>query len=290
MDSASPRPFADNAPDPESWLASMHTLSFRIASADAPLLLVPAKVNGQGPFDFVLDTGNGAPVDFFVSPSLLGRIGVGAGAGDQTSPSSLLIDSIEFGDCRLERVRAGVLEAMDQIGERISVPIAGNLGYHFLKSWRVTIDYGESTISLDRFAEPGSAPGVPFTTGPGGAFILLPAMLNGQGPYRFLVDSGASSTVISPALAQRLEIPGQPVEAMGVEGGLAAQTLTLGSLEAGGQRLEELPAAAVDVFEYTSRAAGVPVEGVLGFSFLCQFRVTIDYPRQLIAFERPERR
>jgi hypothetical protein len=79
---------------------------------------------------------------------------------------------------------------MDQIGDRIELSIAGNIGHHLLKNWRVAVDYAESTITLDHGADPGFEVGVPFTTGPGGAFILLPATVKGRGHYCFLVDRG----------------------------------------------------------------------------------------------------
>ena len=42
------------------------------------LLLVPVNINGQGPFDFILDTGNAA-VPFLFSRALAERFGIAAG-------------------------------------------------------------------------------------------------------------------------------------------------------------------------------------------------------------------
>jgi predicted aspartyl protease len=195
------------------------------------------------------------------------------------------LDTIEFGDWRFHDVPAGVLEAMDQIGARIGVELAGNLGFHLLRHWRVEIDYAGGRIGLSRGAGPAAADGSPFEPGPGGAFILLPVCVNGRGPFRFLVDTGASSTVIAPHLARELGLVGRPIEALGVQGRLAAESFTLDSLEAGGQIVEQLDASSVDVFDYTSQAAGTAVEGILGYSFLRQYRVVLDYPGRRIAFQ-----
>ena len=37
-------------------------------------------------------------------------------------------------------------------------------------------------------------------------FVLVPVMVNGTGPYSFLLDTGATSTMLSPALASRLRL------------------------------------------------------------------------------------
>jgi predicted aspartyl protease len=263
----------------------MPSLPFHIASPDAPLLLLPATVNDHGPVDFILDTGNGAPVDLFISPSTLDHLGL---PPDHPLSTTIVVKAIQLGDLRLQNVRAAVLPAMDQIGTKLGVPIAGNIGYHFLRNWRIEIDYIRNTIRLDQPDAREPPRGVPFTTGPGGAFILLPTAVNNHGLFRFLVDTGASSTVISPKLARRLRITGHPVEAIGVQGGRNAKMATLDSLEAAGQRVEVIAAAIVDVFAYTSQAAGATVNGILGYSFLSQFRVLIDYPRKHIALEHPQ--
>jgi predicted aspartyl protease len=50
-------------------------VTFKLAGAHAPLILVPTFVNGQGPYDFVLDTGASATL---LSPELAERLGLTA--------------------------------------------------------------------------------------------------------------------------------------------------------------------------------------------------------------------
>src|SRR5439155_5328668 len=40
-----------------------------------------------------------------------------------------------------------------------------------------------------------------------GRYVIVPVIVNGTGPYRFLLDTGATSTMIAPALAARLRLP-----------------------------------------------------------------------------------
>ncbi|MEK6638843.1 MAG: retropepsin-like aspartic protease [Pseudomonadota bacterium] len=37
--------------------------------------------------------------------------------------------------------------------------------------------------------------------------MTVPVMINGQGPFRFVIDTGADRTVISSELAERLGLP-----------------------------------------------------------------------------------
>lgn len=257
------------------------TLPFRIASPDAPLLVVRAEVNGQGPFDFILDTGNGAPVEAIISPSLQHKLGLTAADG----PFPIVrLDALHLGDWRHEHVQAGVVEAIDHIAAQIGVELVGNVGFHLLRHWPIEIDYARSEVRLGHADGSPADAGSPFDTGPGGAFVLLAARVNDRGPYRFLVDTGASTTAIAPRVARELGLSGTPAEALGVMGKLAAESFVLDRLEVAGRVVTDLEAGSIDVFDYTSQAAGTTVDGILGYTFLRQFRVVLDYPNRRIGF------
>jgi predicted aspartyl protease len=266
-------------PTPEDW--TMIDLPFRLASSEIPLILVPARVNGAEAADFVLDTGNGAPVPLVVNPSLVHRLGLSP-EGEGGPFPRVRLSRFELGAYALHDVEAGVLGAMDDIADRAGVRVAGNLGFAFLNRWRVRIDYAHCRLGL----APGGGAGMPFETGPGGAFILLPAEIDGRGPYRFLLDTGASASVISPRLAAELGLRGSPAEAVGVMGDLPAQVVTLPTLRAAGHTRRDAPAAVIDIFDFTSQAAGAAVDGILGYSFLKEFLVEIDYPARRLLLTR----
>ncbi|MGH7495763.1 MAG: aspartyl protease family protein [bacterium] len=264
----------------------MIEMPFRLASADAPLLLIKARINQDGPRDFLIDTGNGAPLPLLVAPTLVQRLDLTAATakGDSGGFSRVRIHRFELGDYCLENVEAGVLPVIEQINERLGAAIAGNLGYAFLKDWQVRIDYQNHRLHFTSGPAVNGDKSVPFETGPGGAFILLPVLVNGGGPYRFLLDTGASTSILSPKLAAELGISGQPVEALGVMGTPQAELATLDSLRVGDYTVPGLEVAIIDIFGYTSSAAGVEVDGIIGYSFLKQFVVEIDYPRRRIHF------
>jgi predicted aspartyl protease len=108
-------------------------------------------------------------------------------------------------------------------------------------------------------------------------------MVNGFGPYIFLVDTGTTRTVIDPELAQQLQAP--------VIGGNSLTTVfdvrqdQLVRLSE--MRLDEVTAfgmdAIVDQLEQVKILAP-GVRGVLGEDFLSRFDILIDYKKRLLRF------
>jgi len=65
---------------------------------------------------------------------------------------------------------------------------------------------------------------------------MAPVKINGQGPYRFLVDTGATRSAIAQRLVQLLQLPaGAPASLTlnGVTGTAAVPAVHVDSLEAG---------------------------------------------------------
>lgn len=122
-----------------------------------------------------------------------------------------------------------------------------------------------------------------------GFILLLPVTAS---DLRFLVDTGADPSAVDLATAQRL---GWPVdmsiagEASGVgQRSTKIYPATIPTLLLGSAKLGPIEALAVDL-SALSRRLGVDVAGVLGYSFLQERIVQIDYPRRLfrILADRP---
>src|ERR1700731_127599 len=130
------------------------TISFRLAGGAQPLILLPVKVNEHGPFEFILDTGAGTSL---LSSELADNLKVkvlgskeGQSAGGRVSVSLAKIDSLAVGGARLSDVDVGIVD-LKHIGAAVGAQIDGDLGYNFLRHFRVTIDYSKSQI---RFEDP----------------------------------------------------------------------------------------------------------------------------------------
>lgn len=115
------------------------------------------------------------------------------------------------------------------------------------------------------------------------ARITAPVMINGQGPFDFVVDTGANRTVISAALAERLDLPqGPPANIHGVAGVEPAPTVLINRLDADLITARNLraPALAQD---------RLGAAGLLGVDVLHDRRVLINFvERKLtISTDRP---
>lgn len=127
-----------------------------------------------------------------------------------------------------------------------------------------------------------------------GNLLLVEAKWDRFGPYRFLVDTGSSVTLVTPALARRYPgralAPGAPppLRVRGAEGGVVElPRASLRRLELGEARFEE-----VDVLLYDcaplSAHLGVTIDGVLGFPLFRETLLTLDYPGSRVLLQRAD--
>lgn len=125
------------------------------------------------------------------------------------------------------------------------------------------------------------------------ALILLPVFVAGRGPYSFVLDTGATATVVSNELADALALPrGETQDGRGAAGKMTLMKSQLPSLTVCHQTLENLPVSVTDL-GFLARAMGTQVDGALGHSFLRHFAMTLDYATNALRLRRqvagPER-
>jgi len=121
--------------------------------------------------------------------------------------------------------------------------------------------------------------------------ILVDGTINDTVPIHFVVDTGASITVISPEVAKRagVRLRGGKAKAVGADGSQNTRMATLGSLDIGKMRVKNLGAAVMDL-ENLNHAAQMNVGGILGFNFLRRYQCTINYVCKTIRFTTVNRR
>jgi Aspartyl protease len=122
---------------------------------------------------------------------------------------------------------------------------------------------------------------------------LVPVYIDGHGPLPFALDTGASRSLISAALAQRLHLParGSAGTLQGVTGATSAENYAVVSWRAGTVRLPPSTIAAIgSPTAATPPSAGTlqgPV-GLLGSDVLSRYgKIAIDYDKALLVLDPP---
>lgn len=123
------------------------------------------------------------------------------------------------------------------------------------------------------------------TTLDGVGRVLAPVMINGHGPFRFIVDTGASRSALSPALVERLGLrtdQSAPVRMQGVTGEAVVPTAWVGRLQVGALELrdQDMPVLEPRVFE---RA-----DGILGIEGMAGKRLDIDFVADRVTLTRSQ--
>jgi predicted aspartyl protease len=130
-------------------------VSFKLAGPNEAALIVPVKINGKGPYDFVLDTGatftcvDRTLADELKLPDWSGPLGSVVITGGEGQMGFVKIDMLEVGDT----ARASELVACKLDLSRMQPPgfgIKGLVGLNFLKNYRVTIDFERNSLRLDK--------------------------------------------------------------------------------------------------------------------------------------------
>ncbi len=117
-------------------------------------------------------------------------------------------------------------------------------------------------------------------------FLARPVKINGQGPYTFVLDTGATFTCIDQKLANELKLPewqGLGVGVIGPTGG-NIRLVTLDTLEVGTVKASDLKACTIDFKQMNS--AGLDAQGLVGLNFLKSFRMSIDFKSKLLKLEK----
>lgn len=138
--------------------------------------------------------------------------------------------------------------------------------------------------------ESGRQQGVPLNVvyGPSGsASILVPVMVERRGPYLFLLDTGASQTVIDWQLANRLNLPVAGRFGTGTAAVMPPTLIQIADWRIGDVDLAPTTVATADLSDL---GLGVRVEGILGADVLNRFgAVTVDLRQgQLTIRQRAE--
>ena len=115
------------------------------------------------------------------------------------------------------------------------------------------------------------------------SLIVIPVFVNDSGPYRFLLDTGASITVVASKLARKLNLQNGRTDRMSSAGGSVIVNIhALEGLRIGDIRIRR-PLVAVADFGLMKN---LELDGILGADHMKSFSVSIDYSKQIVRLER----
>ena len=132
---------------------------------------------------------------------------------------------------------------------------------------------------------PGQVQEVPLEVveGPQGAVLaLVPILIQGQGPFAFALDTGASQSIVDEQVADQLNLPvvGKAGKVTSVTGAEQADLVRVSDWRVGDVTLPQTNVISLSLPE---PSRGVGLAGLLGSDILSRFgSITVDYDRQVL--------
>lgn len=109
--------------------------------------------------------------------------------------------------------------------------------------------------------------------------MTVDVRLNDTGPYRFIVDSGADSSVVGERIATALRLrPGQPAMLNGITDTQLVNRVFVDELELGPTRLYDLEVPVL-------KERHIGAEGMLGLDALVEQRLMLDFEKRQISVD-----
>ena len=274
--------------------ASEAVVPVRIVN-DRPV--VQLKINGEKePLNFVLDTGSGVSVlseetarRLKIKSVARGGLARGVGGDGKFEIVYGFLRAVEVGTVKIRSVPVYIRRFHNS-----SEKIDGYIGLSLISKFLTTIDYGDSSFTLRRKdlksvgnAENG-ATSIPLRLTSSG-FLSGEVALEGlETPLNFIVDTGASISVISNEIAARKEISPfvesekiRVIGAAGVTGEMP--TFLLPRVSFGAHSRERIKTVALDL-DLINETAGFNQSGILGGNFLKNYRLTFDFDNSKVIF------
>ena len=256
-------------------------------------MLVPVTINGEGPFQFLVDTGANTSC---VSHGLAQRLML-TGAepalvhtivGARQHPG-VLIDRLQVGERNRRDVRAASLP--------LEIGLDGVLGVDWLKGQRLELDFRAKRMAITRSKFEISRDGVAIVPArrSQGQLTIVDADLSGR-RISAMIDSGSQMSLCNPPLRAMVadslrHSPGdEAIRRIGLETVLGerftGEMINLPFLRLGGLRLGNVPViyADMNVFELWGLKDKPAI--ILGMDLLTQFEmVALDFGHGQVRFD-----
>jgi predicted aspartyl protease/Tfp pilus assembly protein PilF len=261
---------------------------------------IKVKINNKQTLRFVIDTGASLSVisdkaaeTLGIKPIARGGHARAVGGSGTFAITYGLLDSVLIGDAKIDLVPVYIRTVHSPSEAREEERADGYIGLSVLSNFAVTIDYQDKKIILDRTelkVENAVAPltpesedkiNIPLRSTSGGLASAEGLLAGHEKPFNFIIDTGASTTVISKSAVKRFSLENlklknmifQVVGAAGIEKDVEAiglATLTVNNLRQRNAR------ALILNLDPVNETSGFEQHGILGGDFLRHFLVQMD--------------
>lgn len=258
--------------------------------------IIGLRVNGhKDPLKFVLDTGSGISViseetakELGIKPVTKGGYAKGLGGDGKFAIIYGFVREMGIGDVIVRNVPVYIRKFHSD--SRID----GYIGLSMISKFLTTVDYGARTFSLQKKDEirtpkeltDGIALPLRLTSS---GFLSGEVQLEGiEAPLNFIVDTGASVSVISDEIATHNALaPYARLEKMRVIGSAGitedVPSFLLPKISFGTHSRKSITAIALDL-DLINEASGFQQAGILGGNFLRNYRMTFDFKESKVTF------
>jgi hypothetical protein len=259
------------------------------------LIVVEAEVDGRRGH-FLLDSGAPALMlnqrEFAANP---GETTATAGGmrgvnGSMGSYSYHTTQSFDWAGIRFQNREVPTLD-LTSLEQRLKgLKLLGLIGYNLLDQYALTLDYRAAQVQLRKPdpAPTGPAPllSVPFTLR--GHLPILEATAAGQ-TWQLALDSGAQYNLLDQQYAPTFQKTLRKKENVTLQGAdNLSRTVVSGQvpeLQVGGKlTFRNQSTVFTDISHLNSKPGQAPVQGLVGYPFLSQYRTTIDFVNKQVRF------
>lgn len=259
--------------------------------------VITLRINGKSnPLRFVLDTGSGISV---ISNETAKRLRIrsvargghakGIGGDGKFEIVYGFLRDVSIGEMKIRNVPVYIRQFHQNVHA-----IDGYIGISLISKFLTTVDYGSREFTLAKFeTQP--------TVDPGQKDLSLPLRLTSSGflsgevlmegmtePLNFIVDTGASVSVVAETVARREPLSLLPrSEKLRVVGSAGitenVEAFVLPKISFGEHSREQVTAIALDL-EIINDASGFEQSGILGGNFFLNYKMTFDFRNSRLLF------
>ncbi|HEY0428490.1 MAG TPA: aspartyl protease family protein [Pyrinomonadaceae bacterium] len=262
---------------------------------DRPIIQVRINKTDE-PLNFVLDTGSGISVisertakKLKISSVARGGTARGFGGDGKFEIVYGFLNRVSIGDVSIKNVPV-YIRKFHSANESID----GYIGLSLISKFLTTIDYGDKSFTLKKKV-PNAAPldekealALPLRLTSAG-FLSGEVQIEGvESSLNFIVDTGASLSVISDELARSSELSNfvinEKIRVIGSAGETSEMPLfMLPRVTFGNNTRNSIKAIALDL-DLINETSGFSQAGILGGNFLKNYRLTFDFQNSKVIF------